>query len=614
MFPLCPSIVQRWFVPAQDGSGLVPAVGYLFKYYDAGTDTPKTIYDGDDTAYPSPSSVAILNSEGYAVAGSGGAVGIRLGTGSYKLRICEPEVSPSPTGGTAVYTLDNIDGNGSFGTGFVDVVIDGSGTTGLKDADTTANQFVFVGGYSAIGDGGHGFFWNKTSSDADDGGYVIASTVHPEKRWFRIQDESGDVRAASFGYIGTTDANLNTNFVAAAGYANSHDLRLIVGPGSSATIGVNGADLSVHAPEIHLEPGAVLKAVTGAHKIQLYGIVTGYHEVQFSGWTGIVFNTPQVLDNPYWFGAAPTSENTAAFTAWLASQPVSGAFILPPGDWKLTTGGTWPCGATQPILMYGRIVGVDDVIVPTGYYGTDDSQLRFFRLLFKNGVTLDSSTAGAILLTGELDITGSAVVTGPITATADVTALNLIATNSVESATDVFTGSPGVAGRVFGRAGTSLGSVPCGGQLKMDVTDYTSSGTTLQDLGTASIIAHALTTEGDHLRLTAGGTLTADGTSSQAFAIYIGSVNVAPFATISQTHAATWEIVMDLWKTSAGIKCLSKLNAFYSISDFNLDQTYVEDATLDWTVANTLHVKVQVTAFGQITQHALMLEYFPAPQ
>lgn len=611
MLPLSPEIAQRWFVPAQSGVGLVPAAGYLLKYYDAGTDTPKAIYDGDGTVYPSPSSVAILNSEGYAVA-SGGAVGVRFGAGNYKVRVCEPEVSPSPTGGTAVYTLDNLDGDSTFGTGFVDVVIDATGTTGLKDAPTSSGTFVFCGGYQAIGDGGHGFFWNKTSSDADDGGYVIASVVDATKRWFRIQDESGDVRAASFGYIGTLSQNLNTKFVAAASYANSHDLRLVVGPGNSATIGVNGADLAVHAPEIHLEPGAVLKAVSGAHNLQLYGIVTGYNEVHFSGWTGLVFNTPQVLSQPWWFGAAPTSENTAAFTAWLASQPVAGAFILPPGDWKLTTGGSWPCGATQPILMYGRIVGVDAVVVPTGYYGTNDSQLRFFRLLFKNGVTLDSAAAGKVLLTGELDITGLLAVTGAITATSDITGLNLVGTNSVTSNTNSIAGGTG-AGKFLARTGTSIKQYGCGGEYTQDVTAYPSSGTTLQDLGTASIVAHSLTTEGDRLRLTVGGGYTADGTSSQLFEILIGTINVAPLTVVSMIVDGNWKLVLDILKTSAGIKCLSSLSTCGIAGGVaNARTAYMTDATLDFTTTLTMHVKVQVTAFGQITQQLLALEYFPA--
>jgi hypothetical protein len=612
MFPLCPEIAQRWFVPAQSGTGLVPAANYLLKFYEAGTDTPKSVYDGDDTVYPDPGSVVILNSEGYAVA-SGGAVGVRLGTGAYKVRVCEPEVTPSPSGGTAVYTLDNIDGNGSFGTGFVDTVYDPSPDAGLKAADTTANKFVFCGGYQAIGDGGHGFFWNKASSTAGDGGYIIASTVDTAKRWFRIPDESGDVRAASFGYIGTLAQNLNTQFAAAAAYANANDLRLVVGPGSAATIGVNGADLSVHAAEIHLEPGAVLKAVTGAHKIQLYGIVTGYNEVHFSGWTGIVFNTPQVLSQPWWFGAAPTSENTAAFTAWLASQPVAGAFILPPGDWKVTNGGSWPCGATQPILMYGRVVGVDDVIVPTGYYGTDDSQLRFFRLLFKNGVTLDSAAAGKVLLTGEMDITGLLAVTGAMTATSDITGLNLTGTNSVTSDGNVIAGGPGVAGKMLFRAGTSVKQTAGGGQYTQDITAYPSSGTTLQDLGIVSIIAHSLTTEGDRLRLTVGGGYTADNTSSQLFEILIGAVNVAPLTIVSMLVDGNWKLVLDIWKTSTGVKCLSSLSVCGIAGGVaNAKTAYVADTTLDWTTTLTLHVKVQVTAFGVITQQVLGLEYFPA--
>lgn len=218
MSVLMPSPVFRWFVFA--GSNLVPAAGYKVNFFAGGTSispgNAKTIYtDTFNTPYPSPSNQAVLDSEGKAQ--------IYLGSGLYLMQITDPL-------GSQVYTEDYIQGGGNFGTGFVDVVnnLSGSYPNNLPACDTNANRYTWVAGYYAPGDGGNGFFMNQTSGQADDGGYCIASTFDTNKKWFLIPNEIGIVNAAAFGCIPSNTVNRTSNLIAADAYALTQGAQLVI--------------------------------------------------------------------------------------------------------------------------------------------------------------------------------------------------------------------------------------------------------------------------------------------------------------------------------------------------------------------------------------------------
>ena len=589
---IAPEVVFRWFRPRTIGdpaSGLVPAAGWIAAWYSAGTSNPKAVYDADGTVYPSPSNEVTLDSEGKA--------DIRLGTGNYKLQILD-------TDRAVIYTQDDIAGGGSFGTGFCDVVVDETGLGGLKDVDCSVNRFTFCAGYWAIGDGGHGMFWNETSTDAEDGGYIIASQNPPEKRLFRIPDESGDVRAASFGYIGSNNEDYNAEFVAAASYASANNHRLIVGAGNLATVGVNGQNLIIYAPAIHFEPGAVLTANTGVLALGFYAIVTGQREWHFVGFTAVTFPIVQTLENPEWFNVTPGVVNDAGFTAWLASLPAGGAFILPPGEWAWSLKSSFPY-PSNPLLMNGSVVCTTGGTIPTGYYGTDDSQLRMFSLLFKNDVSLTSSTAGLILLSGSL--TSSATLTG----------IDVLGTTSVKSNSHVTAGNVG-AGQMLARAGTSTKFIASSGQYAVNQDPVTTTNATVQNLMSLAMAANTIKTIGDRIRIRAS--FSAVGTSSaKNIAVYfVGAVTVPLFTTPAGTvviTGGTIDLTIDVWALSSSYQSTGKITfTDYGAGNYFTLADFEGGSAIDFSGAFTIQTKCQVTSgsgSNYVTQNILAFEYIP---
>ncbi len=319
-------------IPAQTGVGLVPAAGYKAKFFAAGTDIPKTIYtDADLTVpYASPSNIAFLDDDGKAL--------IYLGTGGYKLVLTDPNDNP-----VAGWTIDNIVGAGSFSTGFA------ANFAALTSVNTTLNTYTYIPGYYTAGDGGEGMFYNAVSSDSPDGGYVQESDYDVTKRWFRIPDENGDVRAASFGYCGSGD--LTANLLAADAYAASISARLRIqnDPCTTTTI-------TLTSPVVVFNSGATLYAGASA-ALTINGIVeAGGWRIFSPDWTSVTLANVKQESRPEWFGASLTNsaaDNVTAMASWQAAG--AGTYMLPAGDWPYT--GTFPT-VVIPTIFYGKLNGL----------------------------------------------------------------------------------------------------------------------------------------------------------------------------------------------------------------------------------------------------------------
>lgn len=579
---LLPSPVFRWFVPAQNGTGLVPAAGYIAAFYAAGTDIEKTIYEPDGTPYPNPSNEATLNSEGYAE--------IWLGTGAYKLVVMDPDRAP-------VYTLDNITGEGSFSSGFLPTVIatDDPQTNGLAQYDT-ANSFVWCAGYYAIGDGGHGFFWNETSAEPDDGGYTIASTFDPTKVWFRIPDESGDVRAASFGYIGTLSQNLSSQLTAACAYAQGSGKRLIVGPGDNAILGTDTNDFYIYAPFIHFEAGSMLTGTGDFDNFIITGFATGTDEQHFTD-AGYILQQPQVNAHPEWSGGSYGSlDNAAAFLIWFASLSSGGAFILPPGTWAWTGNTASFPYPTVPFTLYGTIHGTAGADIPPGVYYPAASRFRLGEVKFPNAATLTGPSASNIIATGDFIVTGSL----------STTASSISSASHINAQGDINAGLGVAGGRFTVPAGISTRRVQAGGMYGVNIANATTSGTGATNLLSMSILASAFQNAGDHMRIRLAGVTTDSSAHNKTIAVTLAGITLATLTLSFQT--ADWIMEVDVWlKSSVDAYCMGTLKVGTAI----ITDIVVTGAALNFLTNQTLQVVGTAATSGDITQNILSVEYIP---
>ena len=382
-FPPFTTPVFQWFVPAYSG-GMVPAAGYKAKFYDVGTDTPKTVYTNSDlsTPYPSPSNEVTLNDEGEAV--------IYLGAGGYKLVITEPNDTP-------INTFDDL-----FSTGASIGVSTADSFDALKVVSTSMNSFCFIGGYYAKGDGGHGMFYNAVSGTSADGGYIQDSTFAPAKKWFRISDEDGDVRAASFGYI-PTRASLpdpdthNTRLQAADSYCKTNNKRLVIDAGSSSSL----ESITLQAPFVRLNPGWQISGTGSEPQLTFEGIAEGLSGGIFNG-IKVTFSDYQVNDSPQSFGASPTALpaiNDAAFQDWINAG--GGMFTLPVGIWPVTDANAFPFIAKLFNLL-GVLSGAGTV--GPGIRNPDGAFIRVHGVLFDNGTSIASSGSYASLASTDFSI------------------------------------------------------------------------------------------------------------------------------------------------------------------------------------------------------------------
>jgi hypothetical protein len=573
-----PAPVFRWFVAAQDASGLVPAAGYKAVFYSAGTLIPKEIYNKDDALYAAPSHIATLNSEGYA--------DIRLGNGKYKLIVTDPDDAE-------VYTEDNISGGGTFGSGFVPTVMatDDPETNGLAQHNTT-ERFTWCAGYWAVGDGGHGFFWNETSADADDGGYTIASTYDPTKVWRRVPDEDDAVRAASFGYVGTRAGNLTDELLAACQYCTSYNKTLRIGPGDAAIIGQGFIETHLYAPEFYLEPGSMLTGNISEGTIVFHGYVDGSAEQHFTD-TLYLLDTTQIDNHPEWSGGSYGSlDNTDAFQKWFQSG--AGAYILPPGVWKYSNTTSFPYPSV-PFLMWGSIDATTGSDIPSGFYGAATSRFRLNQILFSSGPTITG-------IGGDINIEGDSVAINGNLSAIDINSTGNV---SVFGSISTTTGSIVSAGDVIAVAYQSGVQFKAGGQYQHIEDDAVTSGTGATNLLSTVIAAGTFAANGDHLRIFLSGISSGASVQIKTIAVTIGGLTICSLSLAHQS--LPWQVEIDAWYSSSSLFCTSKMFAGgYSESDV------IKTTPISWIADRTIQCIGTAAVTGDITQQMLSVQYFPA--
>jgi hypothetical protein len=583
---LMPQTPFQWLVSATTGDGQVPASGYLVKFYSAGTATPKTIYTNFllTVPYASPSNTAELDADGRAL--------IYLGSGGYKMVVCEPD-------GTPVYTQDNIQGEGNFGTGFVDSYAD------LVDVNTALNAFTYIGGYYAPGDGGEGMFYNATSVAATDGGYVQESDFDPTKRWFRIPDENGDVRAASFGYIPATAGDQTSALLAADSYAFINSARLRIQAGGLATI----TTLTLTAPTVVFNQSAGLLGAVGTVNLLVNGIIEAGGWQLFNNIDAIAFANAKIESRPEWFGASLSGSGAANATAFAAMVGAGGGvFVIPPGTWTHT--GTFTPSASAITIFLGTV----GTRIPGTYYAPASliSGNLSLTLTGTYGLTGNLTVTGDISGTGNFTRTGNIILTGGITASGTITAnavasvTNVSAGTSISAVTNISAGTsisagdtPGVDGYVQARAGTSTAQV-----FKASGSGQVTLGT-----GSASLAANSLTATGDYIKIIFSGTTTS---TNPTIAVTVGAATVFSCATLTTGSGGTYTYYGEVLVFRAGA------TTSYSTGFVNWNAvtttlisagTSSASAAVTWANVNAIAHTATATNNRALT----MYEIYPAP-
>jgi hypothetical protein len=498
---------EYFWVPAYGQSG------WTIGFYGAGLDpipaNLKEVYSNQSQATPIANPVEL---------DVDGKCSVVLGEGGYKVVVRDPE-------DVVQDTKDNVS-NSSGGT-------PGSETAFVQTIEdlrnwTNYSGSVYVGGYYLAEDGGEGmFYWDGSSSQSDDGGYVIAPASAPfAGRWLRIPDEAQVVRSAAFGAVGTSE-NRTAEMINADQYAANLELELLI------NVPVTVGTMTFTSPLVKRAEGAYLRGVSAVTSTYTFsGVFEGGYDLAFDNTVGtvnVVFSSKQV-SNPYWFGASPANTagtNEAAFARWKAAG--GGFMVLPPGTWRTESGFT--PSSTIPIRYDGKITLADGTSVTneTGAYYPDAlSKLHIGVVEFPNNQLFFSSGEAINALTDfgvgrNLDVDGSATI-----------GLTLNAGKWVEAGD-----TAGQPGYLRARAGTGSAYFRASGAL------YSAYGSPPPNY---TIPGNSILNANDVVQIIAAGTKTA-GTESTQIEVRIGGT--AAFFFSGSSDMTQWYINVRCVRTGA---------------------------------------------------------------
>lgn len=182
-------------------------------FYFPGTTTLKEIYTDSSELTPAQNPQP-LDAEGYVRDG-----GVWLGDGQYDVLL---EASDGGGGYTTEWTIPNVEGNpqatqGNMGeVSFVETIAD------LQNIEVGTVGIVYVFGYYSANDGGQGWFrWDANSTDAADGGAVIAPLGNPASgRYYRQFSELG-LTVAQWGVVNNAPGVVDNALAACLAYVQA---------------------------------------------------------------------------------------------------------------------------------------------------------------------------------------------------------------------------------------------------------------------------------------------------------------------------------------------------------------------------------------------------------
>ncbi len=297
-----------------DSNGNPLALGSV-EYYFAGTTTLKEIYTDNTTTTPAQNPQP-LDIEGYVRDG-----GVWLGEGLY-------DVVLKDENDVVQWTMPNVAGAASDPTGSIGNTVFLGTIDDLINLDTSLYTAAYVFGYYSNNDGGQGWFiFNDSSSEAADGGAIIAPLGPPAQgRWERVFEDD-KLACTQWGACPSAPGSVNANLTAWTNYAEGAGKRsrmwipegnYVVTPGSV----IISEELTVDA-DVTFEtngPGAFFITVIG--KFNILG--------------------DNVLENPAGLGSALYD-----FTGQL--YPTTNGEVLP--DWYTTPALCMEWAGLVPIII-----------------------------------------------------------------------------------------------------------------------------------------------------------------------------------------------------------------------------------------------------------------------
>lgn len=543
-----PAIGTDRFTAAYYGAGLDPIPMNLKEVY---LDLAQTI----PLANPVP-----FNVEGYVV--------VVLGNGGYKLVIRDPDCN-------VVFTQDPIQTGTTGGTG--------TSLFGVNNLDElrawgSYEGFIYMGGYYADGDGGHGmFWWDAADETPDDSGYTIMPLSAPiAGRWKRIPDEDGKVRAASFGYVPTVGAELTSNLSNADFYAASVHTTLLIGTGVAATI----TGITFTAPIVEFEGGARLNGTSVT--VNFSGLAYGPPNVDLTSVT-VHFSSYQVSERPEWFGAqAGGFDNTATFAKWIAAG--GGSFQLPPGEWHYANVSAFPWPGGKEFILLGVLIGVSDNFGP----GSRNGEVEAGAFVFNNGARLvaDGSNIQSTVALEATDFVGphATIAVGEI---ASVLSTTVDATGDITSGGSVYGAMSLITdGFVAFEAGASGSRIRAAGRLLTVTGAATTVGIGATNLLSGIITQNTLAVDGQALRIMVGGNVTT--MDSKNISITLGGqVVFSATFTPAPLNSLGFTIYCDVIRTAATtvfmngyLICGSATASYPNITPFSVTAALSTDLTL----------------------------------
>lgn len=201
-----------------DSNGNPLAMGRVSFYYP-GTTTLKQIYTDKTEATPAQNPQP-LDAEGYVRDG-----GVWLGQGEYDILL---EASDGGGGYITEWSIPNVMGADETPSGSVGDIAYVRTVADLQNISAGSVGGAYVFGYYTENDGGQGWFlWDGASTDAEDGGAVIAPTGNPAQgRWIR---QFGDeVTAWQFGAMGTAPSVVDANLAKMMFFADGDKRKKVV--------------------------------------------------------------------------------------------------------------------------------------------------------------------------------------------------------------------------------------------------------------------------------------------------------------------------------------------------------------------------------------------------